>query len=528
MDKELMKREVLCLLDTRQIQRYMFRSNTMLDTVGASDLMTHILDDAILNALRTIDPPVPEDQFDFSLDPEGEIPYFHSPSVQFQLITCQAGNAIFIVRTGALAQKIIRKVSGYYLKHGRTLNITAAAVEKTDNLGNDIFNLYRKLNAAKATSDTLEPMGTLPVCIREHKTGEPVVGYDPIIGDPVSMSTRLRRREARRRENPVTMEDIRTSPGYDGKNYRAVIHADGNNIGITIGRILQESKDYETGIRTRRTIGQGLKATIKGIMSRTMKDLEDYYHRLTGKEDGFEKEFLIVHVAGDDINCVCNANWVFPFFCFFYANLKGAYVWKTDTEEVPLYICGGIAYVTEDNAYHPAFSLAEECCSNAKKAAKEIRNLRNGLAGNWIDFQLQNNPNSQNLEMLRERSYMTSEGISLLMRPYCLDPEADGQEISVRKLLDRVRTMKTLKLDPVHKMMLRQSYLLGKEDFKAFLARMNSRGTDLNALLGSPLYIDSEKQAHATWFDAAELLDFIPDDFAGLDFWTVDGGEKKP
>ena len=132
MDKELLDREVLCFLDTRQIQRYMFRSNTMLDTVGASDLMIHILGDAILHALRTIHPPVPEDQFDFSLDPEGEIPYFRNPSVQFQLITCLAGNAIFIARTGALAQKIFRSVSRYYLEHGRTLNLSAAAVAKTE------------------------------------------------------------------------------------------------------------------------------------------------------------------------------------------------------------------------------------------------------------------------------------------------------------------------------------------------------------------------------------------------------------
>ena len=527
MDRELMNREVLCILDTRQIQRYMFRSNTMLDTVGASDLMIHILDDAILNALRTVDPPVPEDQFDFSLDPEGELPYFRDTSVKFQLITCQAGNAIFIVRTGALAQKIIRSVSRYYLVHGRTLNIAAVAVEKTDNLGNDIFHLYRKLNAAKAASDTLEPIGTLPVCIREHKTGEPAIGYDSLLGDPVSMSSRIRRREARLRKNPVTMEDIHTSPGYDGKNYRAVIHADGNNIGITIGRILKEIVDYETGIRTRRAIGLGLKATMGGIMSRTMKDLKDYYHRVTGKDDGFEKEFLIVHVAGDDVNCVCNASWAFPFFRFFYANLKGACIWKTDTEDIPLYICAGIAIVTEDNAYHPAFSLAEECCSNAKKVAKEACNLRNGLAGNWIDFQLLNNPNSQNLEMLRERSYMTSEGISLLTRPYCLDPEAEGQEISVRKLLDRIRTMKALALNPVQKMVLRQSYLLGKEEFRAFLAYLKNRGTDLNTLLGSPRYTDREKRQHATWFDAAELMDFIPDDFAGLKYKAVDGGEGR-
>ena len=38
-----------------------------------------------------------------------EIPYFTSEKIKFQLVMCAAGNAICLVRTGALAQKIIRK-----------------------------------------------------------------------------------------------------------------------------------------------------------------------------------------------------------------------------------------------------------------------------------------------------------------------------------------------------------------------------------------------------------------------------------
>ena len=56
---------------------------------------------------------------------------------------------------------------------------------------------------------------------------------------------------------------------------------------------------------------------------------------------------------------------------------------------------------------------------------------------------------------------------------------------------------------------------------------MKSKGKDLKTLLGSPLYKDNEKQSHATWFDAAELLDFIPDDFVDLDYMTVGEDEEK-
>ncbi|MBQ9632441.1 MAG: hypothetical protein IJV04_05965, partial [Lachnospiraceae bacterium] len=89
MDKALMDREVLCILDTRQIQRYMFRSNTFLDTVGGSDLLVHILDDAIKNAMWSIDTPLSEEEYALSLEPDvSAVPYFYSSEIKFQLIIC--------------------------------------------------------------------------------------------------------------------------------------------------------------------------------------------------------------------------------------------------------------------------------------------------------------------------------------------------------------------------------------------------------------------------------------------------------
>ena len=48
MDRELLKKEVLCIIDTKQIQKFIFHSNTMLDTIGGSDLILHIMYDAII------------------------------------------------------------------------------------------------------------------------------------------------------------------------------------------------------------------------------------------------------------------------------------------------------------------------------------------------------------------------------------------------------------------------------------------------------------------------------------------------
>ena len=120
----------------------------MFETVGASDLLTHILQDAFLYSLEHIEPPVPETEYDLYLGADKQIPYFTDPCIQFQIMTNTAGTAMFIARTGALAQKIIRKVSRYFLDHGRSIDLAAAAVDKTDNLDQDLSRLYRKLDAA--------------------------------------------------------------------------------------------------------------------------------------------------------------------------------------------------------------------------------------------------------------------------------------------------------------------------------------------------------------------------------------------
>jgi hypothetical protein len=159
MDKQLMDKEVLCILDTRQIQKFMFRSNAYVDTLGGSDLMTHILDDGIRFALDHIDPPLSEGEYDLTLDEDVPIPFFENKGLLFQLMTNAAGNAMFLARSGRLAQKIIRKISRYYLEHGYSLNLAAAAVEKSDNFGHDIFELYDAIKAMPFIQDIRSERG---------------------------------------------------------------------------------------------------------------------------------------------------------------------------------------------------------------------------------------------------------------------------------------------------------------------------------------------------------------------------------
>lgn len=509
MDSRLKDKEVLCLLDTRRIQRFMFRSNTFADTVGASDLVKHILQDAVTYALHHIDEPLAADEYDMSNQPDAPIPFLTDPTVKFQLMVFAAGNALFLARTGELAQKIVRKVSRYYLDHAYSLNVAASIVEKTDDFGNDVSNLYRNLNVIKTSSSIADPLDAPPVVMLEHVTGEPVVAFDEKYGDYVSRSSVIRRQEVAKRPVVVDISQIHTTPGPNGDDYWAVIHADGNNMGITIGGILQRASGYEEGIRARRQVNANITSCYGRIMSRTLADLETFYVAGGGAREDFVYEFQIVHQAGDDINVFCNASLAIPFLHFMFKHLEGECFWREGDRAIPLYMCAGVAFVTERSSYHSAFKLAEECCRSAKTEAKKKENLVDGVAGNWIDFHVCPNPRTQALNLQRERAYVTNDGINLLMRPYCMSADR-GTPVSYLGLLDRVHALQALDLGVEERRILKLSYFVGKIEFSEWLKYAKDHGYDLAGSLGEPLYTDTDGVQHAMWYDAMELADFLP------------------
>lgn len=509
MDSSLLDKEVLCILDTRRIQRYIFRSNSFIDTVGGSDLIDHILYNAIKYALKNVDPPLNEDEYDISLDPDVErFPYFVSDKIKFQIINCAAGNSMCIVRTGALCRQIIRKVSRYYIDHGYSLNLATAVTEKTDNLGNDSFNLYKNLNQIKSSAEISNPLGPLPIVMRELHTGEPVVAFDEKSGDYISRSSLIKRKVAMERPKITNPEDIITATASDGVRYRALIHSDGNNLGITMGKILQNTSDYEYGIRVRRLISRNIESNFTRILDSTMRELKDSFLERGGRESDFEYVFQIIHQAGDDLNCICRPDFAFKFISVFYKYLKGALLWDAPDLKIPFYVCTGVAIVPERCPFHVAFNFAEECCSSAKTEAKKAENLRDGFAGNWIDFQVYNKVINRDLDIMREGAYTTQDGINLLLRPYCLDEAVEDQAFSYYRFIDKINSYKALKLKPEDAKIFRLSYGGGKKFFDAWVSRKAHMGIDFSTHLGAPLYTKGDSRK-STWYDVAEVSDFF-------------------
>ena len=119
----------------------------------------------------------------------------------------------------------------------------------------------------------------------------------------------------------------------------------------------------------------------------------------------------------------------------------------------------------------------------------------------------------QELDLLRERAFFTDSNVNLSLRPYCLDDEAKDSECAYGKFMDRVKNLHRLEKKFGRKNMnrLRESYLLGNLLFAEEVRLLKDRGTDLEEMLGTPFYRDENRNTYATWYDALQVLPFIPE-----------------
>ncbi len=501
MEARLKDKEVFCLIDTRQIQKFIFHANDFEAVIGASVFLKEVMMDALHYAVNNIDEPLPEDEYDLSFsDTKGRIPWFVDPKIKMQLIMYAAGNAMILFRTGELCEKIIHKVSRYHLDHCYCIDLAVSVVEKTDVFADDLNTLYRRMDRIKTDFPSAHPLLPLPVTRVEKNTGEPAYRIDEN-GEAISKSTDIRRAAA---ANLGCARHIHGAKGPDGRMYRAAMHIDGNNMGIVIGRILRRFSDYEDAIRARRRIAANIENSFTGLVTDSLSWVRSTYFDDSVTDEEFAEYISITHFGGDDINIISEPHYAVPFMRHLMENLDSYKIWDEPDLQVGISVCGGIAFVMPDLSYVNAHGSADDCCSIAKKEAKREQNQVNGLAGNWFDFDFLDSDCPQSVERRRETENITAEGVHLSLGPYSFDETQKDSPRHYLKLFERMEALERLKLPEHHYRLLSESYVLGRVDYELLIERVEADGYPLRKLLGEPMVtIDSER--YATWYDAFRL-----------------------
>ncbi len=501
MEARLKDKEVFCLIDTRQIQKFIFHANDFEAVIGASVFLKEVMMDALRYAVSHIDEPLAAEEYDLSYsDTEGRIPWFVDPKIKIQLIMYAAGNAMILFRTGELCEKIIHKVSRYHLDHCYCIDLAVSVVEKTDVFADDLNALYRRMDRIKTDFPTAHPLLPLPVTRVEKNTGEPAYRIDAA-GEAISKSTDIRRAAA---ADLGCARHIHGAKGPDGRTYRAAMHIDGNNMGMVIGQILRRFSDYEDAIRARRRIAVNIDNAFAGLVSESLSWLRSKYFDESVSDTEFAEYISITHFGGDDINIISEPHYAVPFMRHLMEHLDSYRIWDEPELQVGISVCGGIAFVMQDLSYVNAHGAADDCCSIAKKEAKREQNQIDGLAGNWFDFDFLDSDCPQSVERRRETENITAEGVHLSLEPYSFDEKQKDSPRYYKKLFDRVEALERLRLPERYYRLLSESYALGKVEFELLIERIEEEGYPLRERLGEPMVtIDSER--YAVWYDAFRL-----------------------
>lgn len=499
-------KKVVAMYDIRGIQKYIYRTQKVKDAMGASALVENIIEDALKEATK---------EYEAELkwhDKEEALPFVEK-DIACQVLFIGGGNAYVLFRKEDICKEVNQVVSRYILEKTYSLQLASAHVSKSENYSEDYKRLHEEMNCVKANIKNAKPIGALPIMQTEIKTGYPLTVRDEQEG-LVSTETKIKNDNKRKRiseDDEKIFDNLVYEKGIDSN--LAVVHIDGNNMGLRIRNLIQDKASYEDAVNEMRKIS----FNIKNSYAATFSQMKDKFE--TRQDD--KKKIRKIVVAGDDITYVCNARIALDTVEYFAKTIAGYTMNGEMTKEAHnqygFSICAGVAYMQSHFPFAIAYDVAEACCDNAKDRAKSAENKDGERIGNYVDFQICRSIQCRNLNEMREKDYVTPTGEKLFIRPYYIPTDYDGglkKERDVIYHYDNFKEYVKYFLDEniprSYAKKIRNTYPFGSHQMKSLSEFLKSRGwkmpVEKNEMFGSA--DGKEDRDIAWWYDALEMMDY--------------------
>lgn len=332
------------------IQEYIYATNKLQEIIGASEIIDSL-----------------GQKFNDKQESKGAIfgvfDELRANGLVEQILLNAAGNFRAIVDGEENLKKIVRDLPKKIMQNAYGITISQAAAPYNDNdYGTASKELERKLKTQRNRPSLPLDM-SINFMALAPKTARPIVKFDD--DDTLDISS-VQKREAHGRwfkRHPGAKELKEFSQISNKKNKLAVIHADGNGLGVLVKNLTDEVKN---------TGKLDVIANFSKALDNATKDA--YENAIAKTEEVFGKENLKIKaliLSGDDMTAVCDADIALEFTKNFIEGFEK----ETDKEKPDikekLTMCAGIAYCNEKFPFHYAAALAEELCGAAKKHSKD-------------------------------------------------------------------------------------------------------------------------------------------------------------
>lgn len=345
------------------IQDFIFETNKLKEIVGASDLVDYFCSRAYLHS--------------FFKDLNIEL------SLDEQLLRNAGGNIRIIFESEEDLKKVVKNFPQKIMLDAYGITVSQAVMDlENSTLSKEAMNrLEQDLKSARNQAKT--PLDSKFSLMKQApKTGKPAVkkegddfydkgSYQKRNNKGEAKDTLLLSKLAIEREMidqfPDDMEQISNK-----QNKVAVIHADGNGLGMMLQKMGSALNDSE----------------IQEVYKTFSKNLEDAMENAVQR--AFKKNFIPsegtipfrpVVIGGDDLTVICSADnaldFTKDFLAFFESETKEKLAdlvtkYKLDDFKNGLTACAGISYCNTKFPFHYAVGLAEKLCRHAKIKSKEI------------------------------------------------------------------------------------------------------------------------------------------------------------
>ena len=465
------EKEVLAMYDVRGIQKYIYRTLKLKDAMGASILIEDIIMKALKYACKKLQ--IKKCNLEW-FDENGPKDYEENEDVTVLYIG--GGNAFVRFKRRKLCTDINRQMSKYVIEQTYSLQLAVAIVDISGDYQIDYQEIYKEMNRVKSDMTDSKPLSALPIMEIELKTGFPAIDVSEYkekidkvrVESNVSKETYLKILKKNKKVEEDDIDKLLDSYARRGEDSRiAVVHIDGNNMGLRIRKLIEGMTEYKDAVKEMRKISYN----IKNSYLDTFEEMKKHFEDLNTRNDKVKRFVRKVIVSGDDITYVCNAYIAFDtvkYFCDKISRLtmnKGKdelNINENDINEYGFTVCAGVAFIRSHFPFNVGYKVAEACCDSAKDMAKndknkayfsidengncrdiDLKEYEEGMkevvetgnsgtdkkvryfekTGNFVDFQICKNIQCQDLEQIRKDEYITASGENLLVRPYYIEME---------------------------------------------------------------------------------------------------------
>lgn len=545
-----MKNYIVTVIDTAEIQKYIFGSNSLQHNIGASGLVHCATHDWVFEGLldlgeTNIDPIDSK----FSIVRKKVI---ENGNLNSELVYAGGGNAIIVFRTIDLARKFTQNLTFKVLLEAPGLQLIISHSDfdwDNDSLPKKIDDTKREVDRKKLNHEHSRPLLGLGVTADCQYTGLPandiclqskrdekkkLVYISNEVGKkwdffPYSNERLHGLIPQVKQENLDFIYDFNEFGTKHESSYIAVIHTDGNGMGNRIKKIANNhieaienrNRNYINAIRAfSKSIEDAAEKALQTTINQILMSRDEKNGKIGGEIEIKDQRlpFRPIVFGGDDVTFVCDGRMGLSLAHFYLNQLTSTKLSDNDF----LYARAGVVVVKSHHPFSRAVALADELAESAKKYIKEQKKTSGEENLSSIDWHFASSGPIGKLSDIRQREYTVKfdnniDG-KLNMRPLLFVPP-DKDWHSWETFTAIMNEFNKKKWTEKHNKLigLREPLRSGPEVVQQYL--QINKLPDLYSIPGDPSSAKTGWIANdcCTCFDAIEALDF---------FVTLEGDKK--